>query len=61
MVFKRGYQIIEKNTKVFNLSDIFDSEKNIYVDMVHFNKKGSYILAEKLGEVLFESIKNNSN
>lgn len=54
IVFEKGYKIIEKNTNVYNLSNIFDDKKNIYIDMVHFNKKGSYILAKKLGDVLIE-------
>jgi hypothetical protein len=58
-LYSYGYEIIKsQNNDVIDFSKIFNNENDIFIDSVHFNKKGSKILGEKIFEFLQ---KNSSN
>ncbi len=58
-LYSYGYEIIKSQNKdVIDFSKIFNNENDIFIDSVHFNKKGSKILGEKIFEFLQ---KNSSN
>ena len=55
-LFSYGYNIIiSENKNIIDFSNIFDGIDDIFIDSVHFNKKGSKII----GENIFKIISNN--
>ena len=58
-LYSYGYEIIKSQNKdVIDFSKIFNNENDIFIDSVHFNKKGSKILGEKIFEFLQKNISN---
>ena len=55
-LFSYGYNIIiSENKNIIDFSNIVDGIDDIFIDSVHFNKKGSKII----GENIFKIISNN--
>ena len=54
--FKYGYEIIKsKNNNVIDFSKIFNGFDNIFIDSVHFNKKGSQIIGENIFKIISDN------
>lgn len=52
-LYNLGYEkIIENNNDIINLSNIFNGIDNIFIDAVHFNKRGSKIIGERIFEII---------
>lgn len=52
-LYSYGYEKIKnQNFDIIDFSEIFNDKKDIYIDAVHFNKKGSEILGQEILKLL---------